>query len=72
MSVPLFLCRTQLLVDKRVFDRADDKQRHKDTIYGHSKLLWDQAKADMDRGAYVPKLDAGTEHCTRELSWWGK
>ena len=69
------LCRTQLISDMRSYNQEAKSQARllplpMDTIYGHSKQLWDEAKAAMGRGAFEPRLDPVTRHCQKELSWW--
>ncbi|GAX83397.1 hypothetical protein CEUSTIGMA_g10822.t1 [Chlamydomonas eustigma] len=64
--------RTQLLMDKKVYDKATRLKRQLplDTVYGHSKLLWESAKRDMDSGLFRPVVDPATEYCLSRLSWW--
>jgi hypothetical protein len=45
-------------------------QVSEDSVYGHSRKIWEEAKAAMDRGIYEPVLDPATVHCLKTLPWW--
>lgn len=69
----LTAARIQLVADMKedsILKKAQQGGVGKNTVYGHSHKLWEEAKADMALGKYVPVLDPATKHCMRQLSWW--
>ncbi len=43
---------------------------NKQTLYGHTKALFEAAKDEMDRGTFAPVVDPGTQLCSRTLPWY--
>lgn len=65
--------RTQLVADMTLYNaavRAGETHLPMNTIYGKSKTLWDEAKAAMDKGDFVPRQDPVTARCLKLLPWW--
>ena len=64
-------CRHQLIDDMATYKLAllEGRPTVNDTVYGHTKMLFDTAKAAMDQSAFVPVLDAATANCKAKLPW---
>eukprot|EP00195_Chlamydomonas_chlamydogama_P013139 CAMPEP_0202906838 /NCGR_PEP_ID=MMETSP1392-20130828/40458_1 /ASSEMBLY_ACC=CAM_ASM_000868 /TAXON_ID=225041 /ORGANISM="Chlamydomonas chlamydogama, Strain SAG 11-48b" /LENGTH=185 /DNA_ID=CAMNT_0049595503 /DNA_START=44 /DNA_END=601 /DNA_ORIENTATION=- len=69
---PQTAARLQLIDDMKGYNQAVkmNKEAVTNTVYGHSKALFDAAKVQMDSGSFDPVLDPGTLHCMKVLSWW--
>ncbi|KAL6763415.1 glycosyl-transferase for dystroglycan-domain-containing protein [Haematococcus lacustris] len=64
--------RHSLITSKAAYDAALAKHESVDTtsVYGHTRALYDGAKALMDAGKFTETLDPATINCRKSLPWW--
>ncbi|GFH30314.1 uncharacterized protein HaLaN_29145 [Haematococcus lacustris] len=64
--------RHNLITSKAAYDAALAKHQSVDTtsVYGHTRALYDGAKALMDAGKFTETLDPATINCRKSLPWW--
>mmetsp|Transcript_23209 Transcript_23209/g.50938 ORF Transcript_23209/g.50938 Transcript_23209/m.50938 type:complete len:525 (-) Transcript_23209:908-2482(-) len=64
--------RLRLVASKTVYDTAKAMRQpvDKQSIYGHTKMLFDNAQFWMAQGVFKPVLDPATASCRGKLSWW--
>jgi hypothetical protein len=60
------------VASKLIYDVAVSSNQPIDNqnIYGHTKLLFDNAVKQMFEGAFEPVLDSASINCRETLSWW--
>lgn len=64
--------RLRLVASKAAYDTAKAMKQpvDKSSVYGHTRTLFDNAKAQMLLGKFQPVLDKATLHCMSKLPWW--
>lgn len=64
--------RLRLVASKLIYDvaLASNEPVDSQNIYGHTKILFDDAKEQMAQGSFQPVLDPASINCRETLSWW--